>query len=256
MIQEPYFTEEEEVLRIWDKENCVQLINRHSFYYSNDMRREELNDLWVQAPEHKETASLGYNNGYYVGMREIARHYVGDREAQRFARLKPYCDADPNLAWVSANLGLGCAAMHTSTTPLVYIADDGKTARYLGYQLGFQANGRPDGDADAYFEFGLIFADLVKEEGGWKIWHLVLEHDHTVEVATAYADVPVYRPEEEDPLRPDWGDPTVRQDVYQPLFGWEYLWQDMPRPYDTYRDKESYGPRGDLGKPYYKRERR
>ena len=253
MFQEPYYTEEERVQRIWDKENCVQLINRHSFYYSNDQRREELDDLWVQEPQNKETASLAYNNGYYVGMAEVARHYVGDRLAQRMERLKAY---EGRVEATEANLGYGCSAMHTSTTPLVYIADDGRTARYLGYQLGYQANGKPDGDADAFFEFGLMFADLKKENGVWKIWHLVLEHDHTVEVGTAYADVPVLRPEEEDPLRPDWGDPTVKQDVYQPLFGWEYIWQDMPRPYDTYNEKESYGPNGDLGKPYYLRERR
>ena len=44
--------------------------------------------------------------------------------------------------------------------------------------------------------------------------------------------------------------------VYDPLYGWEYIWQDMPRPYETYREREGYGPGGDLGKPYYERERR
>ncbi len=44
--------------------------------------------------------------------------------------------------------------MHTSTTPLVYIADDGRTARYQGYQLGYQSTGRPDGTAESYLEFG------------------------------------------------------------------------------------------------------
>lgn len=256
MNKDPFFTQEEEVARIWDKENCVQLINRHSYYYSNDMRREELDDLWVQKPENKETASLAYNNGYYVGMNEVARHYVGDREAQLYQRLEGYIAQDPSIEAKKENLGLGTSQMHTSTTPLVYIADDGKTARYLGYQLGYQAMGKNKTDADCFFEFGLIFADLKKEEGIWKIWHLVLEHDHTVEVGTAYADVPVYRPEEEDPLRTDWGDPTIAQDVFKPFFGWEYIYQDMPKPHDTYNEKESYGPNGDLGKVYYERERR
>lgn len=253
MFKEPVFTPEEVVIRIWDKETCVQLINRHSFYYSNDQRQQELNDLWVRTPELQKTASLGYNNGYYVGMDEIARHYVEDRKAQQMERLIPYA---PALAPTEANLGQGCAFMHTSTTPLVYISDDGKTARYLGYQLGFQAIGKSECDADVYLEFGLIFADLVKEDGLWKIWHLVLEHDHTVEVGTAYSDVPIRRPEEEDPLRPDWGNPTIPQSVYNPLYGWEYIWQDMPKPYATYTDEESYGPLGNLGKPYYQRERR
>ncbi len=250
-----YFTEEEQVMRIWDKENCVQLMNRHSYYYTSDKRREELDDLWVQKAQNKKTASLAYNNGYYTGMDEIARHYVGDREKELYERLDIYIKSDRNIARIRENLGIGQAQMHTSTTPLVYIADDGKSARYLGYQLGFQIKAAPEDDEE-YMEFGLIFADLLKEDGRWKIWHLVLEHDHTVEVGKAYAEIPVKRSEDEDPLRGDWGEPTIKKDVYKPFFGWEYIYQDMPRPYDTYCDKESYGPLGDLGKPYYERERR
>ena len=176
------YTNEERIDRIWDREECVQLINRHSIYYSNDWRRRELSELWVSRPEHQATASLGYNNGFYVGMDEIARHYVAEREEQLYERLKPYQQAE-GVELCRANLGLGASAMHTSTTPLVYIADDGKTARYQGYQLGYQSVGRPDGTAESYLEFGLIYADLVKEDDSWKIWHLVLEHDHTSDPA-------------------------------------------------------------------------
>lgn len=249
------YTNEERIDRICDREACVQLINRHSVYYSNDQRREELNDLWVRRPENRKTAALGYNNGWYVGMEEIARHYVVEREAQLYERLEPYC-AEGKAESCRTNLGLGASAMHTATTPLVYIADDGKTARYQGYQLGYQSVGRPDGTAESFLEFGLLYADLIREEGEWKLWHLVMEHDHTVEVGTAYADVPVRRPDAEDPLARDYGRPTVQRTVYNPLFGWEYVWQDMPRPYDSYRPSESYGPEGMLGKPYYERERR
>ncbi len=253
---EMIFTEEERVDRIWDKENGVQLVNRHSFYYTNDMRREELDDLWVKEPEHMATASLAYNNGYYVGMDEIARHYVADREETLYGRLEPYCQADPRIEKCRDNLGLGASQMHTSTTPLIYIADDGKTAQYQGYQIGYQSIGKADGSADSYFEFGLIYADLVKENGQWKIWHLVLEHDHTVEAGTLYEDVPVLRPDSEDPLAGDYGIPTKQQTVYNPFFGWEYVYQDMPRPYSTYTETRSYGPGGELGKPYYERDKR
>ena len=250
------FTEEERVDRIWDKENGVQLINRHSFYYSNDMRREELSDIWVQEPEHQRSASLAYNNGYYIGMDEIARHYVEDRENLLYERLQPYCEKDPSLEKSRENLGKGASQMHTATTPLIYISDDGKTAQYQGYQLGYQSIGKPDGSADGYLEFGLLYADLVKENGQWKIWHLVMEHDHTVEVGQPYEEVPVLRPDSEDPLAIDYGHPTMEKTIYDPFYGWEYAYQDMPRPHATYTDKRSYGPSGELGKPYYERDGR
>jgi hypothetical protein len=252
---EPVYSSDELVTRIWDKENVVQTINRHSYLNSYDLRREELDTLWVRQPDHRATASLAYNNGYYVGMEEIARHYVAEREQLLYQRLEPYCQAsgaEPS----SNDLGLGAGCMQTSTTPLVYLADDGKSARYLGYRLGYQATGKPDGTADAYLDFGLIFCDLLKEDGQWKIWHLVLEHDHTVTVGEDYAKVPVRLPFGEDPLEREFGVPTQEQTVYAPLFGWEYLYQDMPKPYLSYEEKSSYGPNGDLGKPYYQRERR
>ena len=101
-----------------------------------------------------------------------------------------------------------------------------------------------------------MFADLLKEDGAWKLWHLVLEHDHTVTVGEHYEDLPVLRDQYTDPLEEQNGTPTIQTPVYQPLFGWEYMWQDMPKPYYTYSETESYGPGGNLGKPYYERERR
>lgn len=241
--------QEQRILRICDKEACIQLMNRHSYYYSNDERQEELDQIWVQSDAFRQTASLGYNNGYHVGFEEIRNHYVRGRQQLLKQRQADYQGHAPHP-------GFGGSQMHTSTTPLVYIADDGQSAKYQGYQLGYQSIGSGKDSGVSYFEFGLIYADLVLENGSWKIWHLVLEHDHTVEVGTSYAQVPVRRPDCEDPLAIDYGNPTILQTVYNPMFGWEYIWQDMPRPYTSYEDGFSYGPNGMLGKPYYERERR
>jgi hypothetical protein len=255
-VNVPY-TNDERVERIWDKENVIQTMNRHAFYMSNEMRREAINDLWVQDPQNQSTASLAYNTGYFVGIAEVERQLVVFRDEQRYARLKPYTEANPEIKLCKENLGLGCSEMHTSTTHLVYIADDGKTARFLGYRPAYLSTGLPDGTAKTYFDLGLVFADLIKEGDKWKIWHLVIEHDHTIEAGHNYADTPVKLPEgEHDPLEEDYGTPTIPTTVYNPFFGWEYMFQDMPKPYATYNDKESYGPKGDLGKPYYDRERR
>ena len=248
------FTEDEQVVRLWDREEVCKVIHRHSYYHANEMRREELEQLWVQEPSNRRTASLGYNNGYYIGFDEIVRHYVLFRQEQRAAALKPYLDCGDAVS--SDVYGFGCAAMDTATTPLVYIAEDGMTAQYLGYRLSFQSTGHPDGSASSYMDFGLIHCDLIKENNVWKIWHLTLERDHTVTVGENYANVPVRRPECEDPLYANTGTPTLERKVYNPFFGWENMWYDMPRPYTTMTDERSYGPDGMLGKPYYERDHR
>ena len=56
-------------------------------------------------------------------------------------------------------------------------------------------------------------------------------------------------------MEAEFGEPTVKRTVYEPFFGWEYLYQDMPRPYYSYTDLRSYWPEGELGIPYYERER-
>lgn len=232
MIENGY-TNEQLVDRIYDREMIKQLICRHSYYLSNGQAQRAIDELWVNGAE----AALGYNNGWYIGTEEITRHLVDDY-AERTAGKS------------------GIAGMDTITTPLVYIADNGKSARYLGYRLGYTAEGKSDGTADAYMDFGLVRADLVNRDGEWRILHMVLEHDHTVTVGEDYNKVPVKQPVSEDPLAARFGRPTIEETVYDPFYGWEYMWDDMPRPYEAYDEKHSCGPNGLINKPYYKRERR
>ena len=68
------YTSEELAIRLWDTEHIRHTMNRMCYYLSNRDFRGLINDLWVQ--KNKRTASLGYNNGYYIGMDEIVRHLV------------------------------------------------------------------------------------------------------------------------------------------------------------------------------------
>lgn len=236
MIEKGY-TNEQLAERIYDREMIKQLICRHSYYLSNGQAEQAISELWVTDPVAQRSAALGYNNGWYIGIEEIRRHLVDDYNGRVDGKK-------------------GVMEMNTITTPLVYISDDGKSARYLGYRLGCTAEGKPDGSADAYMDFGLVRADLVCRDGDWRLLHMVLEHDHTVTVGEDYNKVPVKLPAQSDPLYSRFGNPTLEETVYDPFYGWEYMWSDMPRPYETYSERESCGPNGLINKPYYMRERR
>ena len=67
MANSRQYTDEELIQRVWDVEEIKKLIHKRVIYIANEMRKEELNDLWVQNPEHKKTASFGRNTGYYTG---------------------------------------------------------------------------------------------------------------------------------------------------------------------------------------------
>jgi hypothetical protein len=251
-IDEVRAAEDAKITRLWDIENIKMTVNRFVYYLANEEPQRALDELWVKGVELRKTASLGYNTGYYIGIDEVKRHLVDERKAWLEANLKTRAEADKEIDASGENLGYGVATLNTVSTPLAVVADDGKTARFLGDSIGFTTEGNPDDTATSYLTFDLVLADLVLEEGEWKIWHVVYQHDHTIEVGTNYGDSPTIG--WEDPLYARFGKPTREQEVYNPLYAWEYIYQDMPHKYATYTDKAGYGPESDLGKPYYIRD--
>ena len=75
------FTADERIRRVWDIELVKELMNTRVYYIADDRRADELNDLWVQEPENRATASYGSNWGYYTGMDNIRSWYVDAHNA-------------------------------------------------------------------------------------------------------------------------------------------------------------------------------
>jgi hypothetical protein len=64
------------LLRVRDVEEIKTLVSKRVYYIAGDMRREELDALWVRGAEAQNSSSFGRNWGWYVGMEEIRRYYV------------------------------------------------------------------------------------------------------------------------------------------------------------------------------------
>jgi hypothetical protein len=246
------YTDDEQITRIWDVENVRHTMNRQAYYLSNADGRRAINELWVQEPDNRRTASYGVNTGYYKGIDEVARHMVIDANERAYENLKARAEENPALSVNNKNLGYGCSSFMTVTTPVIKISDDGRYAQFMGFCPGFVTEGKPKETAESYFLFGRVMADLVKEKDGWKIWHYIYANDHSVEVGTNYADFPVKGWPE--PIADRFGKPTEERTVYDGMFGWEFCATDMPKEnYVTYCDKDGYGPDSDIGRPYYER---
>jgi hypothetical protein len=248
------FSRDELIQRVWAKEQIKDLMCRHSYYYSNEQRREELSNLWVQKENNRRSASLGSNTGFYVGMDEIIKYYVIQHEKDRYEQLEALHTCNEKVPVNSLNLAYGAIELHALNTPLVYIADDGKTARYLGYDIGVHAIAKNAETAEAYNVMGLVQADLLLEDDQWKIWHLYLQHDHALPAGGKYSEIPVDRPQSQDPIVAEFGTPTVERVNYEPMIGWEHLYEDMPKSYYSYDERNGCGPNSNLGQPYYVRE--
>ena len=227
---------------VWDIEEVRDLMSIRAWYLANDLRKEEIEQLWVSEPEHRQTASFGTNWGFYVGIDAISAWYVTAFRARRHSRKLAYEAAHPGA---EGDLSIGCCNMLPATTPLIRVAKDGKTARGIWYVNGQRTELNPDGvSADARWICGRLAVEFIREQDGWKIWHLADLNDMNYAAGTNYNDTPTYIPPDEDVMREEFGEPTIRMDVHINAFNWTGTFPRTPEPYDTYQPETGYGPEG------------
>ena len=127
---------------------------------------------------------------------------------------------------------------------MLYIAGDGKTARGLWYVPGQETIMQPDGSAKCYWTMDNMSADFVKENGAWKIWHLVIATDLQSEAGQDYMKQKVYLPDEENPAFVEFGTPTIPMLTHNAMYNWLDNYPAPPVPYRTFDEDNSYGPEG------------
>ena len=260
------YTDDELVVRLWDKEEIKDLMSRRCYYKQNDWRERELKELWVTSKTYQDSASLANNLGYFVGMKDITAYYVDGIREKRQAQLKLVQKTRPD-----AEYGNSVMNAHTYHTVMVELSGDGKYARYLAYDHGHQTDPQEGGTAKGYWTSGHLLADLVKEDGVWKIWHIKSMHDLSIPAAPVpgmagpgFGGPPPEdgegKPQEPpkdmgppkmpdlgpDPYEDDYGTPTVKK-PYVVKWAWNDLPKQMPNtysPHETYEPSISYGPDG------------
>ena len=231
------YTDDELIIRVMDKEAIKNLMARRAYYQANNQRRREIDELWVTGEEYKKTASYGRNWGYYVGLDSITNYYVTEHAKKQKAALEACGVPGEEPGW-------GCTSFHETTTPMLYIAGDGKTARGLWYVPGQETIMQPDGTAKCYWTMDNMSADFVKEEGGWKIWHLVVCCDFFVEAGTDFQEGTLEPLTGPDPFREEFGTPDIPMVVHNPRYNVGDNYPAMPLPYETYTAEGSLSPEG------------
>ena len=196
------------------KDEVMNLMGLRNYYYLSDNLPGLLEDLWVQEPEHRKTASLGSNFGFYIGWEEIQR-YVRER---------------------SQRISVGSQSQSVNT-PMIHVAFDRKTARGLWYSDGYITDLRGNTDVIAQ----KVAVDFIQEGDQWKIWHLTYGADlvdalHTDPIKGDYGML--------GQLKEWFGPPTVACMTHDPKYNWNDNYPAEPEPYESFRSTESYGPEG------------
>ena len=238
------WTDEQAMEHVLDIEEVMEVMNRRVFYLMEGKHREELNDLWVQEPEHRATASFGRNYGYYDGWEEIQRYYVTGFETERRAILEGLAAEDASIRVCEENRMIGFTCMNPNSTPLVEIAGDGKTAQGVWYSIAQETTGRAGGASTALWRGEKLAADFVKEDDGWKIWHLVIATDYTNPAGTPHEAQPLEYEPGEDPRQIEFGTPTIAMLTHDSRLHWADNYPPEPVPYETWSEEMGYGPKG------------
>jgi len=171
--------------RALDAVRVQNVMSEHEYYHAAGFNLEEVDALWVSPTgEYAKTACFFSPGWVMQGVATVRKNYGEGHQSDKekaFEELKKVYPALAGLDAKTAAIG-GEFAMHTSTTPVIEVAGDGKTAKGIWYSPGLGLTPHVSGDS---VQVGSIFfwekyaADFVKENGQWKIWHLGMYYDFT-----------------------------------------------------------------------------
>ncbi|MDB9822230.1 nuclear transport factor 2 family protein [Deltaproteobacteria bacterium] len=169
--------------RALDVHEVQNVFSKHCYYHENGLHRAEMEDIWVKkdgefAKTAKWTQPMGMNEGYDA----IWAFYVIGKEKTLKQNLEDISKVYPEIQNVPENLGIGGEwASHLQTTPIIEVAGDGKTAKGTWYSPGLRMSaqvrdGKVSKSGGWFWE--KYAADLVKEDGEWKIWHIAMFYEN------------------------------------------------------------------------------
>jgi hypothetical protein len=157
--------------------------------------------------------------GMYKGYESIRKSYTGISESMsKMVKLEG--------TWADVAL----------TTPVIEVAEDGKTAKGLWMIIGWETTRHPVTDkVDCNWHWDKYAADFIKEDGVWKLWHVNIFLTFFADFYKSWAEggahpsmdvelPPEHRAGEPCPFRFMPYDPNKKRELF-PAF---------PEPYKTY----------------------
>jgi hypothetical protein len=161
------------------------VMSEHEYYHAAGMNLEEVDALWVSPTGPYAKTACFFSPGWVMqGVATVRKNYGEGHQADKEKAFEELKKVYPQLAKYDAKTaGIGGEfAMHTSTTPVIVVAGDGKTAKGIWYSPGVGLTPHVSGDAvsvGGIFFWEKYAGDFVKENGVWKIWHLGMYYDFT-----------------------------------------------------------------------------
>lgn len=197
--------------------DCRNLLARYSMYHLQ-LEHYKYVDLWAK----RDDCIFDAPWGIYDGFEGVRRCYLEDHGDRSMPEAAEYFK--------------GCMNIHHFDTVLVEVAADAKTAQAAWMSPGIQSFNRPfDPEVQANWTWSCYSADLIKEDGEWKFWHMRLWPIFCTPFDTPWTKAPIYEgtPSLEDQIsRPSPEKPwNYSKDALYPT---AQPW--VPAPYKTWSE--------------------
>lgn len=203
--------------KLYDLYQIQQVMSRYEYFHASGQHQSCV-DLFALETEGVcvEIAELGI----FDGPEGVTRFFIG---ANSFAE-----DEDARK---------GHMHLHTLTTPVIEVAEDGQTAQGVWLSPGAESAPGKMEDSWCWVRYGI---DFIKEKDVWKIWHFHMYRIFTNPYHKTWAEVTYekarFLPEAIRPSRPN---------SYEWQYSRDSVFEDVPKtptPYETWDDSMAYIP--------------
>ena len=239
--------------QVMDRWEALRAVKNLMGKYVNCLLLNRQGEIWdLFWSRTKEDVSLGLNNGYYTGPAAVAGYYgamaVGNmKKAKLLQRALP-----EQLGTLTDRelYGVGPFHVHPLGSPVIEVAEDGRTAKGIWHCMGAYADVKEEGPTSSWL-WGYYAGDFILEDGSWRIWHLLYLRDVDRTCGQSWGEdaaVPEALPEFEELSGFSLPAPTVEKDLrelYSPRRPFTAP-PRIPEPYTTFADTFSYGAEGGI----------
>jgi hypothetical protein len=177
--------------RVCDSQEIQNVMALHEFYHASFAHELELDSIWAQQAEDASFEESLFNSRF-VGMDAITGYYVEFMKNTLFKSATPLItELYPQLKDAPGQeLPFGMAFMHTLTTHVIEVAEDGATAKGVWISPGYTTMPTFE-KLQAYWHWDRYAVDFIKEDGQWKIWHFFVGREFTCRYDKSWVDTGV-----------------------------------------------------------------
>lgn len=190
--------------------------------------------------------SWGFNFGYQVGQDTLRKFFhIGDTSAEQ-RNLDQLIKTYPQIENKPENYAVGSYGVHALLSPIIEVAEDGKTAKGFWHTFGPMINMR-DGEPIGRMAWEKYGVDFIKEDGQWRLWHVMVYTDFTIDMGQSVADKLAAAANTPPPPAgaPRPGDTSTSPAPYSEWSPTRVpINVPLPVPYKTFSETFSYGAPG------------